>query len=995
MELKVVGKNVYLIEMMRLTKILIAFILWPQLSFTQISQIRPVFQTGHHSKINKLRFHSDNKHLVSISDDGKIVVWDINLGLQRQSVQAHHGGTFDFDFINDSTIVSIGYDQTLKLWRLPELKLVKAYDPFNDQISCLTVINESLICMASRYVYFYDLSRSQLTRIDYTSNDRFSSIDYNSKRKELAITGAKENYTATVMTNNELKFSQYLIDNTHKVRFANDNFLFQANTNGTVRYLNYTTGRKMTFTLSDDINYVSDVALSNNKLAFSTAFGYVAVVNPKNHSVFRKLSVNGYALTSIDFSADGQWLAAGNINGDIYLYDVKNYRLNQILKSASSGILDLMAVGNNLFVGYSDGVVRKVDLENNRVSSNSIQLDAVEESDGVNYAILKIDSLSNEVLYFKALKSNRHHVMPEKLSKIELLSCQWQLQKNLITIKGKVSDKKVRKYAGDLFYSNRVFQLEDFQSGGNTVSFSGKTFGFQKHAEKLFVVNGGDTTYLDAQHQGPITGIVLMPEMGLLLSYSKDGSIRFWNEKGEYLSALYLSGQYNFAWFNHYNYYYASKEILNKIGFLNGHKLYSYEQYDLFFNRPDLVMKALPFLGEYEIDILKRAYEKRLEKLKVTQNRLTVIDKIPDLNVVYTGNYSTKSEAVSFGVSARSFTSGLASISYILNGIEHKVKLKNEPKSVQTDIEVLLSPGINQIEFYCKDTEGVKSLIQKEVVTCEKNFAKSDLYFVAMGVSKYENRKFNLNYAGKDAKEIATLFSKSKRYESIHQKTYIDTAMTSDRLMEIETFLSQANPNDVVVLFYAGHGVLNTELDYFLATYDMDFDHPEHKGIFFDDLEERIENLKCRNKVMLIDACHSGELDKSEVTTGTAATEHMDSIVFRSAGVSISDGDELKMGVLELSKLLFVDMRLSQGTNIISSSSGTEFAIEGEAWKNGVFTYSLKEALKNKSADLNGDDEIRVMELQIYLRNKVSVLSKGKQNPISRKENYKNNFVIW
>ena len=101
------------------------------------------------------------------------------------------------------------------------------------------------------------------------------------------------------------------------------------------------------------------------------------------------------------------------------------------------------------------------------------------------------------------------------------------------------------------------------------------------------------------------------------------------------------------------------------------------------------------------------------------------------------------------------------------------------------------------------------------------------------------------------------------------------------------------------------------------------------------------------------------------------------------------------MGILELSKLLFVDMRLSQGSNIISSASGTEYAIEGDEWENGLFTFVLKKAIIDKLADLNGDKSIEIMELQIYLRGEVSTLSGGKQNPLSRKENAKNNFIIW
>ena len=982
--------------MWRFLIILFCVSLIPTFLLAQNNVLKPVFQTGHHSKINKIQFCSDNQHLISAADDGKIILWDVQLGLQRESAIAHQGGVLDFDLLNDSVLISIGADKKVCLWTVPDLRLIREVASFKERMNALTVINANLICLVSKHVYFYDLETSQLSRVNYTAKDKFTSVDYSPKLNELAIAGAKENYTATLLINGKLKFSNYLIDNTHKVRFEGDSYLFQANINGTVRYLNTESGKKYTYTLLDDINYVSDMAVYQDKLAFSTAFGYVAILNQKNHSLIQKLRVNGYALTTVDFSENGQWLAAGDINGNIQVYDGQNYTLNQILKSASPGIVDIKVLKDELFIGYNNGLVRRIDLVDNRILSNSIQLDAIEESDGINYAIYKIDSLNNDVLYFRALKTNRHHSKPSKLNTINLLACEWELSANTIIVNKDVTTNSIKKYPKSIFYADKSYQITDFQNNSPVLKLPSKSkIGYRKGEPFFYMIKKNDTVNVETRHEGAISGLKVMPERKIILTYSNDGSVRFWNFEGHYLAALYMSGQYNFVYFDAFNYYYASKEILSKIGFLNFGKLYSYEQYDLFYNRPDKVMEKLPFLEKQDIEILKLAYHKRLEKLGVTINQLNIIDHIPELNIEYLNNYSTKQEQVSFELKASDPHSGIGSITYILNGIEHKEDLKGFPKSINKKISITLSPGINQIEFYCKSKLGVKSLISKEVVTCEKHFDKPNLYFVSIGMSKYDDKSYNLNYASKDAKEIKNIFSKSKGYNSIYQRTYLDEDMTLDKLSEINSFLKQAKISDVVILFYAGHGVLNVDLEYYLATYDMDFEQPELKGLSFDNLEASIENLNCRNKLMIIDACHSGEIDNSAVIIKPSDEEKVDQIKFRDAGVNITDENDFKIGVLELSKLLFIDMRVSQGTNIISSSSGTEYAIEGDEWKNGVFTYALKNAISKKKADLNGDDQIRVMELQMYLRNEVSNLSGGKQNPISRKENFKNNFVVW
>jgi hypothetical protein len=60
-----------------------------------------------------------------------------------------------------------------------------------------------------------------------------------------------------------------------------------------------------------------------------------------------------------------------------------------------------------------------------------------------------------------------------------------------------------------------------------------------------------------------------------------------------------------------------------------------------------------------------------------------------------------------------------------------------------------------------------------------------------------------------------------------------------------------------------------------------------------------------------------------------------------------------------------------------------------------LFTYCCIEGLKTKKADLNQDKKITVSELRRYVNNRVQELSNGKQNPSSRVENVKNDFVIY
>ena len=72
-----------------------------------------------------------------------------------------------------------------------------------------------------------------------------------------------------------------------------------------------------------------------------------------------------------------------------------------------------------------------------------------------------------------------------------------------------------------------------------------------------------------------------------------------------------------------------------------------------------------------------------------------------------------------------------------------------------------------------------------------------------------------------------------------------------------------------------------------------------------------------------------------------------------------------------------------------------EFAIENDVFKNCLFTYRLINYIKSKKVDLNKDGEIWLSELNEYVANQVTVLSKGKQKPTSRIENKMLDYRVW
>jgi uncharacterized caspase-like protein len=87
-------------------------------------------------------------------------------------------------------------------------------------------------------------------------------------------------------------------------------------------------------------------------------------------------------------------------------------------------------------------------------------------------------------------------------------------------------------------------------------------------------------------------------------------------------------------------------------------------------------------------------------------------------------------------------------------------------------------------------------------------------------------------------------------------------------------------------------------------------------------------------------------------------------------------------------------LRRGSGAVVISSASGTQFALESPQWKNGVFTYAVLDGLKNKRIAPSASGKVTVSGLRDYVIAKVPALTNGQQTPTARQEQLDDDFAI-
>lgn len=471
------------------------------------------------------------------------------------------------------------------------------------------------------------------------------------------------------------------------------------------------------------------------------------------------------------------------------------------------------------------------------------------------------------------------------------------------------------------------------------------------------------------------------------------------------VASIFISEDHEWVIWCNDGYFTSSKRGGKYIGYHvnNGYdkdaKFYPFEQFDLKFNRPDIMMDRLAIADSATKEAYLLAHKKRLKKMHFEEDALSTDIHVPEVNII-SGQKSQDNYLLVLSASDSKYT--LDRIFVTVNDVpvygSHGLSLKeSDTKETARQLVIPLQNGKNVIRVSVLNTKGGESLMETRTVLHQKDKSTKNLYIVSIGVSNYDTKEMNLKYAKKDASDIAKLFtSNKKQYDKVYADTIFNIQATAKNIEAVKTKLLNTSVDDQVIVFLAGHGLLDSKLDYYLAMHDVNFNDPSKNGLSYERLEGLLDSIPARYKVLFMDACHSGELDKDEVELSTMKKEESGDLVFRNGTNSVVKKQGLsRESSFELMKELFTDLRRGIGATVISSAGGAEYAMESAKWNNGVFTFCLLSGLKEKKADMDKDGKIMISELQQYLQKTVPELTGGKQRPTSRVENINNDWQVW
>lgn len=204
------------------------------------------------------------------------------------------------------------------------------------------------------------------------------------------------------------------------------------------------------------------------------------------------------------------------------------------------------------------------------------------------------------------------------------------------------------------------------------------------------------------------------------------------------------------------------------------------------------------------------------------------------------------------------------------------------------------------------------------------------VYLVAVGISDYPGTVNDLSLCDGDARDLAALYKKNNQAETILLCN--SKATTAAVTQAMKNLFQKAQANDIVVLFYSGHGEKKG-----LCLYD--------KTLTFKEIMKIFDSLKCKNKMIFSDSCFSGSL-RSKATLQAS------------------------------------DVQLTNNVMFFLGSRSNEYSIEnGSEFTNSYFTHALIRALSGK-ADTNRNRIISAKELFTYVSKHVKEYSDDQQHPV-------------
>ena len=464
------------------------------------------------------------------------------------------------------------------------------------------------------------------------------------------------------------------------------------------------------------------------------------------------------------------------------------------------------------------------------------------------------------------------------------------------------------------------------------------------NTSKIWDAATGQLLFTLTGHEGDVTDGEFTPDGKRVITSSSDNTCKVWNAQTGELLYTFMAIDFNdYLIVDKANHYDGSQAAL---------KL-------LYFNYQGEVIELSQLKDQLWIPGLAERINKGETIHAKTLTELNVFNFTPQVEDV-----STTSDEYRFNISPRK--GGIGETVVFVNGIEAKRYTAGELKNNDGVYELVINKNDLKdffiagkenpvsVKAYTNDNSIASRGVVIKVDKTKENITPPNLYAVMIGVSDYKGDELDLKYAAKDATDISgAIGSTAKKLLNTDGKEHVfmynlTTNKERYQLPEkkaiqklLEDIGKKTTANDVLLIFFAGHGVMAGEADkkqfYFLtadASTLSSTDAVKEVGISTSELTDWInpQNIKAQKRILIFDACNSGQAIKDFVKLGN---DNQNFVAARN--------DDKSQQVKAIDKL-----NEKSGLFILSASASDQSAYEMGRYSQGLLTYSLLKAIKQQ-----------------------------------------------
>jgi WD40 repeat protein len=907
-------------------------------------------------------FSADGRTLAS-ADGGTIKLWDIASGKQLSTLEEGLFLSIDLvAFSPDGRILVTATNTTaITLWDLLAKKKLRTFGghPYSTQQMVFSPDGQTLATgKPDGTIHLWDVATgAQLRTFKGNKNDDSLPLVFSPDSRTFASAEGSSIKLWDAASGAELRSLGGHLTFTFGMAVSPDGVtLVTAGSGDTIRLWNVKTENLLNIRAKDC--GLTDAAFSpdGHTLAIACGNRTVKLWSVDTGKEIRTLDWNSEVprFKSVTFSPDGRMLAAGDSEESFVLWDTRTGKLLSVLgghdETTSTAVFS--ADRRQLVTGSGEYTVRLWNLKD--ASAGRITRRSVRVLEG------------DYIIHSMALSPDGRTLAIGTNKGIEL----WDIKRRM-------------KVAAPVGFLGNVYSVTFSPDGGTLAG------GSDDNMIRLWDMKRAGPARVLAGHLGDINSLAFGPKGQVLVSGSSDGTIKLWDPvANDNIASVVLSGENDWAVTTPDGLFDGSPQAWRLLLWRFNNNTFDYAPIEAFFNEfyyPGLLSKIMS--GKRPV-AAKDISQKDRRQIPV---KLTTTEK--------TGpKFSVKSRTVAIQVEVEEAPAGLdisdknkllppsgaRDVRLFRNGSLVKLwegdiftptekdgcksQIPTSPQSPRRSICTATVPivaGDNRFTAYAFNNDNVKSRDAETLTLIGDKALKrpATLYVLAVGVSQYANREYNVDYTTDDATSLASQLkleqAKRTQYQSVEIKTLLNESATKENILaELKKLAAAVQPEDAVVVYFSGHGKASGD-HFYLVPHDLGYagsrDQLSNAGLqqilahsISDlELEEAFRGIDAGQMSMIIDACNSGQ--------------------------ALENKDEPRRGPMNTRGL--AQLAYEKGMYIMTASQNVEEAFVSEKLKHSYLTYALvEEGLKTKAADANHNGEVVLREWFDYALTRVPKL---------------------